>query len=262
MGLAVGDWDQDGDVDLFVTHWIAQENALFNNMRAEFKEIDGKDEDTLHFTDVADQYGLGQIALDYIGWGTAFLDYDNDGRLDLLMANGSTFQEEENPNLLIPMRMQLFWNGGPEKGFFEVGPVSGEVFGRQYVGRGLAVGDYDNDGDPDAFMVVNGAPAVLLRNDSGNTNRWLKVRLVGSVSNRFGLGAKLRAVVKEKVMVRDIGAGSSYYSQHAVGEALFGLGKAEFVDTLEVLWQGGIRQQLINLKADQTVVVKEKGSGR
>lgn len=256
MGLAVGDWDGDEDLDLFVTHWIAQENALYNNMRAEFDEVGGRK--TTHFTDVADQHGLGQIALDYIGWGTAFVDYDNDGRLDLMTVNGSTFQQNDDPRLLIPMRMLLFWNKGKEDGFFEVGRVSGEAFARAHVGRGLAVGDFDNDGDADAFVVVNGGRALLLRNDGGSANHWLKVRLAGRASNRFGVGARLRVVAGRTAAVREVGAGSSYCSQNAAGEELFGLGAADHVDTLDVFWPSGVRQRLVGVQADRVVTVTEE----
>lgn len=215
----------------------------------------------MNFTDVADQVGLGQIALDYVGWGTAFLDFDNDGWLDLFVANGSTFQQYEDPRLLVPMRMQLFWNKGSREGFFDLGPVSGEVFERKYVGRGVAVGDYDNDGDPDVFVVVNGGPAMLLRNEGVKTNHWLKVRLVGGGGNRFGLGAKLRVVAGGKAAIREVGAGSSYLSQNAVGEELFGLGAVDRVDSLKVTWPDGVVQQLIDLAVDQIVVVTREAGG-
>lgn len=274
MGLAVGDWDGDEDMDIFITHWIAQENGLYNNMKSEFAANGSKSKTSLSFVDVADQFGLGQIALDYIGWGTAFLDYDNDGRLDLFVVNGSTFQQDDHPALLVPMRNLLFWNKSSQAGFFEVGLVSGEVFKREQVGRGLAIGDYDNDGDLDAFVVVNGGAGMLLRNDGGNANHWLKVRLVGEAaeqkkgrrtmvspspfSNRSGIGTKLRVVLGEKGYVREVGAGSSYCSQNAVGEELFGLGKAEQVVVLEVTWTSGAIQRLTNIAPNQTLVVKEE----
>ena len=163
MGLAVGDWNNDGDADLFVTHWIAQENAFYDNMAADYR-LAGLDGNTrLRFMDVADQYGLEQIALDYIGWGTAFIDFDNDGRQDLIVANGSTFSDPDNADRLVPMRTQLFWNRDDENGFFEVGSVSGNIFARPVIGRGLAVADDDID----AFVVVNGGDSLLLRNDGG-----------------------------------------------------------------------------------------------
>jgi hypothetical protein len=260
MGLAVGDWDGDEDMDLFVTHWIAQENALFNNRTAEFRHFNDGSVSYLNFTDIADRFGLGQIALDYIGWGTAFLDYNNDRLLDLMVINGSTFQQTDDPTLLIPMRMLLFWNRGPEDGFFEVGTVSGEVFRNQYVGRGLAVGDYDNDGDVDAFVVVNNGPALLLRNDGGNNQNWIKVRLKGILSNRFGVGAKLRTFSGKRVDIREVGSGSSYYSQNAVGEEQFGMGDVNQIDSLEITWPSGVLQRLTNIETNQTVVITEQGS--
>ena len=259
MGLAVGDWNGDGDTDLFVTHWIAQENALYDNMIGDYR-LAGLDAGRakLRFMDVADQYGLGQIALDYIGWGTAFLDYDNDGRQDLIIANGSTFSDPENPDLLVPMRPLLFWNRDDEDGFFEVGTVSGDVFSRPVVGRGLAVADYDEDGDRDAFVVVNGGEALLLRNEGGDAGSWLKVRLRGRAANRNGLGARLRIVAGGNSYFRAVGVGSSYYSQHAVGEEHLGLGAATRVDTLAVTWPGGGLQELTGLDVNTTVEITQQ----
>ena len=248
MGIGVGDWDEDADMDIFITHWIAQENALYNNRSAEFAG--------LKFMDEADRFGLGQIALDYIGWGTSFFDYDNDGRLDLFVVNGSTFQEKGNPHLLIPMRDQLFWNSGADEGFYDVSAVSGEVFNYEHVGRGAAFGDYDNDGDVDIFVVNNGGPGLLLRNDGGNGNRWLKVRLQGGQSNRLAIGAKLRLVTETTVQIRQIGAQSSYCSQNSLTQH-FGLGTYSKADSLEIIWPSGLRQVLYALPTNQTLQILE-----
>jgi hypothetical protein len=257
MGLAVADWDGDEDMDLFVTHWIAQENALYNNGHGNLKNTGMPGDANIQFTDMADNMGLGQIALDYIGWGTAFLDYNNDRQPDLFVVNGSTFQQYEDPTLLIPMRMLLFWNKSKKEGFFEVGSVSGEVFQQRFVGRGLAIGDYDNDGDPDAFVVVNGGVAMLLRNDGGNDNHWLKVRLAGRSSNRYGLGTKLKAFINGRAQIREVGAGSSYYSQNAVGEELFGLSNNNRVDSLTITWPSGKMQLLTDVATNQTILIIE-----
>ncbi len=241
MGLAVGDWDGDTDQDIFVTHWIAQENALYNNLLTEFMAVENPPDNPIHFSDQADRFGLGQIALDYVGWGTSFIDYDNDGRLDLFVVNGSTFQQSDDPTSLVPMEDQLFWNRSNEDGFFDVSLLSGEYFGTKLVGRGAAFGDYDNDGDIDAFIV---------------NNHWLEVRLVGRTSNRSAIGAHIRLVAGSEVKVREIGAQSSYLSQNSL-TAHFGMGTHSVADSLEIRWPSGTRQVMTAVKANQILQITE-----
>jgi len=255
MGLALGDWDGDQDTDIFITHWIAQENALYNNQR------DRLGPGPLVFKDEADRFGVGQIALDYVGWGTFFFDYDNDGRLDLFVVNGHTFQQRNAPHLLAPQNSQLFWNRGAAYGFYEVSAVSGEYFRSVYVGRGAAYGDYDNDGDLDVFVVNHGGPGVLLRNEDGNRKHWLQVRLEGRRSNRTAVGAKLRLVAGNQVQVREAGAQSSYLSQNTPIEH-FGLGDRTEADTLVVVWPSGMRQVFTQVPANQRLHVVEGEGGR
>ncbi len=249
MGIAVGDWDGDADMDMLVTHWIAQENALYSN-----KLVDG----TLQFMDEADRFGLGQIALDFIGWGTAFIDYDNDGRLDAFIANGSTFQKRDEPTKLVPMTDQLFWNRGATEGFFDVSSVAGAYFRELHVGRGAAFADWDNDGDIDAYIANNGGPGVLLRNDGGNTNNWLAVRLEGRASNRSALGSKLRTVIGSDQQIREVGSQSSYLSQNSLIQH-FGVGNATQIDSLEIIWPSGIEQVLTGVSTNQILTVIEEG---
>ncbi|MEE9245189.1 MAG: CRTAC1 family protein, partial [Gemmatimonadota bacterium] len=256
MGVAVGDWDGDADMDLFVTHWIAQENALYTNRLSDLRSPESVSPAQLQFSDEADRYGLGQTALDYIGWGTSFLDYDNDGKLDLFVVNGSTFQQRDSPRDLVPMPDQLFWNRGAGEGFYDVSSVSGGYFQREYVGRGAAFGDYDNDGDVDVFIINHGAPAILLRNDGGNQNPWLSVRLEGRRSNRSAIGARLRLVAGGSVQIREVGSQASYLSQNSLVEH-FGLGTASRVDTLEILWPSGTRQVILDIAANQILDVVE-----
>ena len=256
MGIAVGDWDGDADMDMFITHWIAQENALYSGIRSQYAALNIS-KNTIRFMDEADRYGLGQIALDYIGFGTSFFDYDNDGRLDLFVANGSTFQQKKKPWLLIPMVDQLFWNRGTDQGYYDVSVVSGEAFKSEFVGRGAAFGDYDNDGDVDIFITNNDGPGILLRNEGGNQNQWLQVDLEGAQSNRQALGAKLRLVTGGRAQLRQVGAQSSYLSQNSLIEH-FGLGAELSVDTLEIIWPSGVRQFLHNIKTNQTIHVMER----
>ncbi len=256
MGLGVGDWNGDGDLDLFVTHWIAQENALYSNLRSDLQALGSEPAQPLMFVDEADRYGLGQIALPFVGWGTSFFDYDNDGRLDLLVVNGSTLQRGDDKRQLVPMTSQLFWNRGAKEGFFDVSPVAGAYFGREYVGRGAAFGDYDNDGDVDVFVVNHGGPGVLLRNDGGNRHRWLEVRLVGSSSNRSAIGAKLRLVAGGKTLIQEVGSQSSYLSDNSLVQH-FGLDTLQAADTLEVRWPSGVRQIVVGPTANQILEVTE-----
>ena len=218
MGIAVGDWDGDTDMDMLVTHWIAQENALYANKLVESsaREAPG----LLQFMDEADRFGLGQVALDFVGWGTAFIDYDNDGRLDAFIANGSTFQKRDDPTSLTPMTDQLFWNRGAAQGFFDMSSVAGTYFRDSHVGRGAAFADWDNDGDVDAYVANNGGPGILLRNDGGNSGNWLGVRLEGRTSNRSALGAKLRAVVGDDQQIREVGCPEFLPQPEFVGAAL------------------------------------------
>ncbi len=254
MGLAVGDWDCDGDFDIFVTHWIAQENALYWNQRITrgLPAAPGP----LRFTDVADMLGLGQISLNYIGWGTSFFDFDNDGRLDLFVANGSTFQAEQDPSRLVGMKNLLFWQKSPQEGFFEVGSASGAVFGRPRVARGAAFADYDNDGDVDILVVNHSDAPVLLQNAANNRNHWLKVRVQPTKSNRSGFGALLSVEVQGSRQWQQIGSQSSYLSQNAL-EAHFGLGAASQVERITVRFPSGLVRELGVTPANRTVVITE-----
>lgn len=269
MGLGIGDWENDGDFDIFITHWIAQENALYENLK---DRMPVTKKEPMHFIDQADMLGLGQIALDYIGWGTGFFDYDNDGRLDLYAVNGSTFQKDDDPSRLVPMKNLLFWNAGKEKGYFEVGAIAGESFTRETVGRGAAAADYDGDGDLDLAIMANGGPARLLRNEADNGNHWIRLRLEGAAkpssskggrarfeTTTFATGAVVRVVTGEHSQMRQIGGGSSYLSQEPPGEAHFGLGAAAQVDRLSILWPDGITQSFEALPANTTIRIVQGG---
>ncbi|MFQ5737529.1 MAG: FG-GAP-like repeat-containing protein [Acidobacteriota bacterium] len=254
MGLAVGDWDNDRDFDVFVTHWIAQENALLNNLIYAFDNRDSRAAKLL-FMDIADQVGLGEIGLDYVGWGTSFFDYDNDGRADLFVVNGSTFQKDEDPASLLPMRDLLFWNKGEEDGFFEVGAVSGDVFKQERVGRGAAFADYDDDGDVDVLVVNQAGPVQLLRNEGGNSSNWLKVRLHSSSRNHFGLGAIIQLTAGGKRQTQQLNAQPSYLSQ-GPAEAHFGLGALTVAEKVVVTFPSGRTVTREQVAANQTIVIE------
>ena len=207
--------------------------------------------------DEADRYGLGQIALEYIGFGTFFFDYNNDGKLDIFIANGSTFQKRDNPKQLIPMKDQILWNRGGKDGFYDVSPVSGPYFSEAFVGRGAAYADYDNDGDLDILVVNNVGPAKLLRNDGGNDSNWIQIKLNKTSKNKFAIGTKIRLVSGEEQQVRQIGSQGSYLSQSSLIEH-FGLGEKAMADTVEITWPGGKKQIEVQLHANQLHAIYEE----
>jgi hypothetical protein len=254
MGIAIGDWANDGDPDIFVTHWIYQENALFHNLRSSLE--DSSKVPPLFFGDISEMVGLGQISRNFIGWGTSFFDYDNDGQLDLFVVNGSTFQDDRDPRHLVPMKNLLFWQKNPMDGFFEVGSVSGSIFGQAHVGRGAAFADYDNDGDVDVFIVNQEGRPMLLRNDGGNRKNWLKVRVKCTRSNRTGFGTKVEVQAGPITRREEIGGQTSYLSQN-FQEAHFGLNKEAEATRVVVTFPSGIVHTLEHVKANQVVTVTE-----
>jgi hypothetical protein len=252
MGIAVGDYDGDGDLDMFLTHWIGQGDALYQNLWFEQKSAG-----PLHFSDVADMYGCGEIAMGDAGWATFFFDFDNDGWLDLIAVNGSTLEGKADSRLLVPQRPFLFWSKGPD-GFYDVARsgAAGSALARAIVGRGAACADFDRDGDLDLIIMTNYGRPMLLRNEGGNRGHWLAVRLVGTRSNRSGFGARVMLTADGKRQVREYGASGSYLSQSAA-EAWFGLGAADHADLLEIYWPSGARQAFDNLSADWMVSITE-----
>lgn len=254
MGIASGDWDNDLDMDLFITHWIAQENALYTNRWND--TLRSKAGKVLQFKDDSAIHGLGQSSLDYVAWATSFVDLDMDGLQDLYIANGSTFQQTENPVKLRPMKDQVYWNGGRRRGFFEVSAMSGSYFSEEYVSRGAAFSDYDHDGDLDLYVVNHNGPGKLLKNENNLKNNWLSVRLKGTQSNRSAIGVKLRIVAGDLILTRQVGSQSSYLSQNSRVQH-FGLGETEQVDTLEVIWPSGQTEIYLDIQSNQILELIE-----
>jgi tetratricopeptide (TPR) repeat protein len=260
MGLASADWNRDGDDDLFVTHWVAQENALYDSLLKSATAEPGGETGAppaLRFVDVTDQRGLGQVSLRLVGWGTEFVDLDGDGWLDLVVANGSTFETDGEPRVLKPQLSFLFWNARGEY-FHDLAPLN-EALSRPHVRRGLGVSDYDGDGDMDLAWIHWGEGVQLLRNEM-QTGNWIKIRLRGGLGPEghpvgFGDGATVVAWVGDTPLRRTVG-GPSYLSQSSRVVHL-GLGDATGIDRLEVLWPGGGRQSLGALEAGSVWEVTE-----
>jgi hypothetical protein len=200
---------------------------------------------------------VGQASLLTLSFGVFFFDYDLDGLPDILAANGH-LEEEINrvqPRVQYKEPPLLFRNLGKGK-FVSASTAVGPDFSRPIVARGAAYGDLDNDGDLDVVFTTNHGPAYVFRNDGGNRNRWLRVKTVGTKSNRDGLGAIVRVTSaggKQWAMVR---SGSSYCSQSDIAPT-FGLGQDKVVQTLEIEWPSGTKQRFTNLPTNQVVTVDE-----
>jgi tetratricopeptide (TPR) repeat protein len=277
MGLAAGDYDRDGDDDLFIGHWVGQENALYDNLwadshhpRAASVNRDAATQGPaavanptsakapgLMFTDVADMTGLGQISLPYVSWGSEFVDFDGDGWLDLVVANGSTLEEEGPwPRKLKPQEAFLFWNDH-HRYFHNLAPLN-KSLSEHHVSRGLAVADFNNDGAMDILISFLGEGVQLLRNEM-QTGHWLKVRLHSRLQNGaplgFGDGAKVIAHMGNVGLRRTVSS-VSYLSQSS-RTVHFGLGEVTRVDSLEVRWLGGQTNFYENLEANTTWEITE-----
>jgi hypothetical protein len=244
MGVDAADVDGDGRLDLFVANFTNQGNSLFRN--------NGNGT----FTDSAPSLGLAAPSVRLSGFGARFLDYDDDGRVDLMVASGHPFEPVARvwPGITYEEPLQLFEGNG--HAFREVAAEHGAALGRRYPGRGLATGDIDNDGDTDVLVLCVGRGPVLLRNDGGNRNHWLGVRLVGAGRNRDAIGARVVVAAggrrREKVVV---GGGS--YCSVSDPRLLFGLGALSRIEGLEVRWPDGRGQALGPVTADQYLTVRE-----
>ncbi|MEE3258646.1 MAG: CRTAC1 family protein [Candidatus Latescibacterota bacterium] len=250
MGVAWGDYDGDGRADIFTTHFEDDYNTLYRNEGAGL------------FVDVAVEAGLGRASFHFVGFGTGFFDHDNDGDLDLLVANGHVYPQIERSGSGIRYAQpdQLFDNRGGGH-FALLLPTAGDSLGTARVSRGSAVADYDDDGDLDILVANLNDRPTLLRNDVGNGQNWLGVKLVGAKSNRGGIGARLRLVAGGGAQVRDIVSGSSFLSSEDP-RAHFGLGRIATVDSLVVRWPSGTVQVLKGLRANQYLVVEESTAAR
>jgi hypothetical protein len=184
-------------------------------------------------------------------------DYDNDGWLDLFIANGHVYPEVEQvlPEVHFKQINSLFHNEGNGK-FVETTKVAGSGFDRPYVGRGVAFADFDNDGFMDLVVGNNGDPPLLLHNSGGNGNHFLNFKLVGTKSNRDAMGARIRVLAGGLSQIREVSGGGSYLSQSDL-RAHFGLAKATRAETVEVKWPSGQRQVFHDVEANQFYLIEE-----
>jgi enediyne biosynthesis protein E4 len=246
MGIATGDYDLDGNLDLFKTHFADDTNVLYRN--------DGKG----NFDDVTIRAGIG-VETRYVGWGTGMVDLDNDGFPDLFVVTGSVYPEVERKLPAYPFRTPrlVFRNLGDGR-FEELIDEAGPGVAATHASRGCAFGDFDNDGDVDIVIVNMNEPPSLLRNDVSGNGHWLKVLLTGVKSNASAIGARVIARYGGRAQAQDVTAQSSFYSAND-RRLHFGLGAATAAD-LTIRWPNGATEQLPAVAADQLVVVRE-GAG-
>jgi hypothetical protein len=245
MGIDTGDTTNMGRESILIG------NNTFQGLAQFLSDGEG------NFTDVAEKTGLFEASLKYLTFGVAFLDYDGDGFKDIFLANGHVDENVHlnNEEVTYPENIAAFHNEGGGR-FAAAGPQLGPIFAEKRVWRGLAYGDYDNDGDPDLLVsACNGRPA-LLRNDGGNQRPWLQIRAIAAGANREGIGTKVTVTASEMRQTGWIRSGSSYCSQNEL-TAFFGLGEAGQADTVELLFPSGARQVVKGVTAGQRIVVHE-----
>jgi enediyne biosynthesis protein E4 len=246
MGVDSADFYQDGWQDLFVANVDQEMYSLYRNNR------------DLTFDDMAGPLGIGRATRLMSGWGLKFFDYDNDGSLDLIIANGHPDDkvEEHVPNVTYREPLLLFHNHG--KGLEDVSSRGGPAFAESLAARGLAIGDFDNDGAIDVLIAVNDGPPVLLRNTAAQGNHWLGVRLRGKRSNPDAIGARISWQAGDLKRSRLKVGGGSYLSSHDPREVL-GIGQRTKIDRLDIQWPqpGGTTETFRDLPIDRYITIVE-----
>jgi enediyne biosynthesis protein E4 len=246
MGIDAADVDGDGWQDVYITHLDFELNRLYHNNR------DGT------FTDVTFSSAIGNKAILLSGVSMKFIDYDNDGWPDILQLNGAMVDNVQLYHSEVTYKEPLLMFHNLGKGQFEkiADGALGPDFSRLIAGRGLATADFDNDGDIDVVTNNRGDYPSLLRNDGGNANHWLEILLIGTKSNRDGVGASLKITAGDFVHVEQSKGGMSYMSA-SDPRILFGLGKHTKIDSLEITWPSGRIDRLKDLPSDKIIAIKE-----
>ena len=254
MGLAIGDYDNDGRVDFHITNFSDDSNVLYHN------DGDG------NFTDVTFQAGLGELTIPFLGWGTSFLDFDNDGWQDLFVVNGHVYPAVDSNQWGTSFAQQALLFRNLKNGKFErIGAPPGSALAQAWSGRGLAVGDLDGDGRLDLVINNIDSKPTVLRNVAAPSGHWLNLRLVGDVakkSPRDAIGSIATLTTGKLRQRRDVVSGAVYCSQNDM-TLHFGLGAATTIDKLEIQWANGAVEAFDAPAIDKTVtIIQGKGTGK
>ena len=243
MGVAIGDYNLDGHLDIFKTHFSDDTNILYTN--------DGHG----RFTDATYTARLG-VETRYTGWGVGMVDLDNDGQPDIFMVTGSVYPEVEKRVIEYPYKTpRLVFRNLGDGSFEELIEEAGPGVAAVHCSRGCAFGDFDNDGDIDVLVINLNEPPSLLRNDVQGHSRWIKVKLIGVASNRSAIGARVLVHYGGRVQAQTVLSQSSFYSA-SDPRLHFGVGESATVE-VEITWPSGARQSLHGLSTDRLVTVKE-----
>jgi|HubBroStandDraft_6_1064221.scaffolds.fasta_scaffold03543_4 hypothetical protein len=249
MGVDSADFDQDGWQDLFVTNVDQEMYSIYRNNHNNT------------FDDAAERMGIARVTRLMSGWGIKFFDYDNDGNIDLFIANGHPDDkiEEHSSRVLYREPLLVFHNNG--RTLEDVSSTAGPVFSEKFAARGLAIGDFDNDGAVDVLISINNGAPLLLKNKAAHGNHWLGIRLLGKKTNSDAVGAKITWQAGDLVRHRLKTAGGSFLSSHDPREVL-GIGQHTKLDRLEILWPqpSGRKEVFTDLPLDRYVTLVE-GSG-
>lgn len=246
MGTAFGDWNNDGWLDLTVTNYAQQTNTLYHN------DADG------FFTDTTATSKTAQVTYPYLGWATAFLDYNNDGYQDLFVANGHLHENlaELGQEGTYGQRNLLFRNNNANDTFAEVSETLGAGMKLEDVSRGATFADYDLDGDIDIVVTNSNTAPRLLRNDGGNRKNYLQIRLTTANGSTDAIGTRVKITTGELTQTREVRSGDGYLSQQDL-TLHFGIGDYVQVDSIEVQWQSGTKQLIGSVPANQVLSLEE-----
>jgi len=248
MGVAVGDYDRNGSMDIFKTNFAGDTSTLYANTGRGF------------FEDVTFSGGIG-LNTRWLGWGCGFVDLDNNGWLDLFLANGHVYPEVYQLKTEAGYKQRKVIYRNLQNGKFEdISEAVGEPATTPKASRGCAFGDFDNDGDVDVVINNVHEPPDLFRLDSRNANQWLELRLVGTRSNRSAIGARVRCLAGGSSQLQEVHGGGSYYSQNDL-RVHFGLGVATKVDQIEVRWPNGLEEKWEDLSVGRLMTLEE-GTGK